>query len=155
MLIRLRQNNLKGQEGGLRDVEVVGGLQPRERRGLRVVPEQRGYLQGSKGPTSGRGRPKTLHTIGEALEVLLQRLELDKHLRDRRLREEAVFRSWQEIVGGFFANYSTPLRLRAGILYVRVHQPSIRYELDRTWKSQLLTKLQGKFGRRLIREIRF
>jgi len=41
------------------------------------------------------------------------------------------------------------------VLTVQVLQPSVRYELDRTWKPQILSKLQARFGTRIVREVRF
>ncbi len=109
----------------------------------RVMAEWRGFLEVPAKPTRSR-------SVGKILEKLIPSLGLGE-----RLDETAVLQAWHEIVGDFIANHSTPLRLKAGILYIQVFQPSVRYELDRTWKSQLLEKLQKKFGKRTIREIRF
>lgn len=89
-------------------------------------------------------------SVGKILEKLLPSLGLHE-----RLEETAVLQAWQEIAGDFFAQHSTPLRLKAGVLQIQVFQPSVRYELDRTWKSKFLAKLQKRFGKKIIREIRF
>jgi hypothetical protein len=109
----------------------------------RVMAEWRGFLEAPVKPSRSR-------SVGKILERLLPSLGLAE-----RLDETAILQAWREIIGDFFANHSTPLRLKAGILYIQVFQPSVRYELDRTWKSQLLAKLQERFGKKIIREIRF
>ena len=72
-----------------------------------------------------------------------------------RVQESEVIRAWKEVVGDFISTHSTPSRLVAGVLYVRVLQPSIHFELERTWKPDILRKLKARFGVRVIRELRF
>jgi Dna[CI] antecedent, DciA len=45
--------------------------------------------------------------------------------------------------------------LREGVLYVRVLQPSLHYELERIAKTQILRKLKQRFGGKTIRDVRF
>jgi hypothetical protein len=45
--------------------------------------------------------------------------------------------------------------LRDGILYVRVLQPSLHYELERIAKTEILRKLKRRFGGKTIRDVRF
>jgi hypothetical protein len=45
--------------------------------------------------------------------------------------------------------------LREGILYVRVLQPALHYELDQISKSEILRKLKQRFGGKTIRDVRF
>ena len=42
-----------------------------------------------------------------------------------------------------------------GVLYVRVIQSSVHYELDRNWKPRIIEKLKARFGARRVRDIRF
>lgn len=72
-----------------------------------------------------------------------------------RLRQEQVLGAWQELVGDFIAAHATPHRLQNGVLFVRVLQPTMHYELDRVWKPQILAKFKERFGARALREIRF
>lgn len=72
-----------------------------------------------------------------------------------RVLESEVLRAWREVVGDFIATHSSPSRLREGVLYVRVLQPTIHFELERVWKTDILHKLKGRFGPRVIRELRF
>ena len=45
--------------------------------------------------------------------------------------------------------------LREGILYVRVLQPALHYELEQISKIDILRKLKQRFGGKVIRDIRF
>lgn len=75
-------------------------------------------------------------------------------LKDR-LKEEEVLAAWGDTVGEFVAKHSTPKRLKNGILFVAVLQPTVRYELDRIWKRDILEKLKIRFGARTVKDIRF
>jgi hypothetical protein len=45
--------------------------------------------------------------------------------------------------------------LRDGILYVRVLQPVLHYELEQVSKIDILRKLKKRFGPKTIRDVRF
>lgn len=87
--------------------------------------------------------------IGAVLENVVGKLGLAK-----RLREEEILQAWREVAGEFIAQHSSPQRLVDGVLHVRVLQPAMAYELDRTLRTELLAKLKKRFGR-LVRDIRF
>ena len=86
----------------------------------------------------------------ELMPRLMQRLGLRE-----RLRETEVIDAWSKIVGDFIAAHSTPVALREGILYVRVLQPALHYELEQISKYEVLRKLKQRFGAKTIRDIRF
>jgi predicted nucleic acid-binding Zn ribbon protein len=86
----------------------------------------------------------------ELLPKLMQRLGLKE-----RLHESEVIEAWAKIVGEFIAAHSAPVALRDGVLYVRVLQPSLHYELEQISKTDILRKLRRRFGARTIRDIRF
>ena len=86
----------------------------------------------------------------ELMPKLMQRLGLRE-----RLRETEVIEAWSKIVGDFIAAHSAPVALRDGILYVRVLQPALHYELEQISKSEILRKLKQRFGGKTIRDIRF
>jgi predicted nucleic acid-binding Zn ribbon protein len=81
---------------------------------------------------------------------LMQRLGLRE-----RLHETEVIEAWSKIVGEFIAAHSTPTALREGVLYVRVLQPALHYELEQVSKIEILRKLKQRFGGKTIRDVRF
>jgi predicted nucleic acid-binding Zn ribbon protein len=81
---------------------------------------------------------------------LMQRLGLRE-----RLHETEVIEAWSKIVGDFIAAHSAPVALREGVLYVRVLQPALHYELEQVSKMEVLRKLKQRFGGKAIRDVRF
>ncbi len=73
----------------------------------------------------------------------------------RHLHETEVIETWSKIVGEFIATHSAPFALRDGILYVRVLQPALHYELEQISKKDILRKLKTRFGGKIIRDVRF
>ena len=86
----------------------------------------------------------------ELVPKLMQRLGLRE-----RLHETKVIDTWSKIVGEFIATHSAPFALRDGILYVRVLQPALHYELEQISKKDILRKLKTRFGGKIIRDVRF
>src|SRR5438046_4735320 len=86
----------------------------------------------------------------DLLPKLMQRLGLRE-----RLHETEVIDAWSKIVGEFIAAHSAPVALRDGILYVRVLQPALHYELEQVSKLEILRKLKKRFDTKTIRHIRF
>jgi predicted nucleic acid-binding Zn ribbon protein len=80
----------------------------------------------------------------------MQRLGLKE-----RLHETEVLEAWSKIVGGFISAHSSPVALREGILYVRVLQPALHYELEQVSKIEILRKLKLRFGGKVIKDVRF
>ena len=93
-------------------------------------------------------------TGGNARPNLMARLMQRLGSRER-LRETEVIDAWSKIVGDFIAAHSLPVALREGVLYVRVLQPALHYELEQVSKSEILRKLKQRFGGKTIRDIRF
>ena len=109
----------------------------------RALADWRGYRE-------PRAVPDNQNALSALVGKALQGLGLGE-----RVQESEVIRVWREVVGDFIATHSTPSRLNAGVLYVRVLQPAIHFELERTWKADILRKLKARFGVRVIREVRF
>ena len=95
-------------------------------------------------------RPDRWQAPGDLLPKLMQQLGLSE-----RLRETEVIGAWKQIVGEFIASHSAPVSLRDGILFVRVLQPALHYELEQVSKIDILRKLKQRFGGKVIRDIRF
>ncbi|PYK81300.1 MAG: hypothetical protein DME38_00475 [Verrucomicrobia bacterium] len=107
-------------------------------------------IQEWRGLPEKKVRPDQWETPGVLLPKLMQKLGLKE-----RLRESEVIDAWSSIVGEFIAAHSAPVALREGVLYVRVLQPSLHYELERVVKTQVLRKLKQRFGGKTIRDLRF
>jgi predicted nucleic acid-binding Zn ribbon protein len=95
-------------------------------------------------------RPDRWQAPADLLPKLMQRLGLRE-----RLHEKEVIEAWSKIVGEFIATHSAPVALREGILYVRVLQPALHYELEQVSKIDILRKLKQRFGGKTIRDVRF
>ncbi|MCX6968728.1 MAG: DUF721 domain-containing protein [Verrucomicrobia bacterium] len=89
-------------------------------------------------------------SVAELLQKVMPKLGLGE-----RLGEQEISAAWKEVVGDFLAQHSLPVGLSGGTLTVQVVQPSVRYELDRSWKRDILSKLQMRFGKKVVREVRF
>jgi len=94
--------------------------------------------------------PDRWQAPAELLPKLMQRLGLKE-----RLHEMEVIDAWAKIVGEFIAAHSAPVALREGVLYVRVLQPALHYELEQVSKIDILRKLKQRFGGKTIRDVRF
>jgi predicted nucleic acid-binding Zn ribbon protein len=107
-------------------------------------------IQEWRGLPEKKARSDRWETPGILLPKLMQKLGLKE-----RLRESEVIDAWSSIVGEFIAAHSAPVALRDGILYVRVLQPALHYELEQVSKADVLKKLKQRFGGKIIRDIRF
>ena len=103
-----------------------------------------------RGLPEKKTRTERWQAPSDVLPKLMQRLGLRE-----RLHETEVIDAWSKIVGEFIAAHSAPVALRNGILYVRVLQPALHYELEQISKSEILRKLKQRFGSKTIRDIRF
>lgn len=95
-------------------------------------------------------RPDRWQAPAELMPKLMQRLGLRE-----RLHETEIIEAWSKIVGDFISAHSAPVALREGVLYVRVLQPALHYELEQISKSEILRKLKQRFGGKTIRDVRF
>ena len=95
-------------------------------------------------------KPDRWQSPGDVLPKLMQKLGLKD-----RLQENEVIETWAQIVGEFIAAHSAPVALREGVLFVRVLQPSLHYELEQISKAEVLRKLKQRFGGKVIRDVRF
>ena len=103
-----------------------------------------------RGLPERKTRPNRWQSPAALVPKLMQRLGLRE-----RLRETEVIDAWSKIVGEFIAAHSAPVALREGVLYVRVLQPALHYELEQISKSEILRKLKQRFGSKTIRDVRF
>ena len=116
-------------------------LSDAERR-RQVIAEFRGYRE-----------PRPLMERVQAVSAVVAKAMLGLGLGER-VREAEVLQAWKEIAGDFLAMHSSPSRLKDGVLYVRVLQPSIHFELEQM-RRPIIEKLKTRFGVRAVRDIRF
>lgn len=88
--------------------------------------------------------------VGDVVQQILKRAGLND-----RLAEETVIREWATIVGAFLAGQSKPTGLRGGVLQVAVLQSAVRYDLERNLKREILQRLQTRFGKTVVKDMRF
>jgi predicted nucleic acid-binding Zn ribbon protein len=103
-----------------------------------------------RGLPANKQRPDRWQSPSDMLPKLMQQLGLSE-----RLQESEVIDAWKQIVGEFIAAHSAPVSLRAGVLFVRVLQPSLHYQFEQISKADILRKLKKRFGTKIIRELRF
>ena len=103
-----------------------------------------------RGLAEKKTRPDKWQAPGDLLPKLMKELGLSE-----RLHETEVFDAWKQIVGDFIAAHSAPVSLRAGVLFVRVLQPSLHYQFETISKTEILRKLKQRFGAKVIRDLRF
>src|SRR5438046_4858393 len=101
-----------------------------------------------RGLSQKKWQPDRWHSSAELMPKLMQRLGLRE-----RLQETEVIEAWAKIVGDFIAAHSTPVALREGVLYVRVLQPVLHYELEQISKIDILRKLKQRVGSKTIRDV--
>ena len=103
-----------------------------------------------RGLPEKKPRPDRWQAPGDLLPALMQKLGLKE-----RLHETEVIDAWAVVVGTFIAAHSAPVSLREGVLYVRVLQPALHYQLEQISKPEIVRKLKQRFGAKVIRDIRF
>jgi predicted nucleic acid-binding Zn ribbon protein len=118
---------------------------PRSDSSLRgkAISEWRGYAE-------PRALLDGVQALSGSIAKAMQGLGLSS-----RVREAEVIQAWADIVGPFIASHSAPTRLKDGILYVGVLQPTIHFELERVWKTEIIRKMKERFGARAVRDVRF
>jgi predicted nucleic acid-binding Zn ribbon protein len=117
---------------------------------MRTGEIRRRVLEEWRGLPEEPARRERCVSASDGLKKLVRKLGLTE-----RLNEQEIRAAWREIVGDFLAEHSLPVSVRDGVLIVQVIQPAVRYELDRSWKQNILRKLQARFGARTVREVRF
>jgi predicted nucleic acid-binding Zn ribbon protein len=109
----------------------------------KVLSEWRGYREKA-------AAPERTQAVSDALEKVMKQLGLQE-----RLTESQILAAWREIVGEWFFLHTCPDRLRDGVLFVRVVQSSVHFELDRNCKPRIIQKLKAKFPGTRIRDVKF
>jgi predicted nucleic acid-binding Zn ribbon protein len=89
------------------------------------------------------------HDMAEAVARTMKGLGFND-----RFHEDQIFSAWSEVVGDFIAANARPTKLERSVLTIQVLNSSVHYEMERM-KSTILAKMQDRFGKKNIREVRF
>jgi hypothetical protein len=87
--------------------------------------------------------------VGELVPGILKGWKLDE-----KQRGEEITAAWREIVGEFFAQHTAPDTIHRGVLTVRVLHSTIQHALTME-KSRLLARIQDRFGKDGVRDLKF
>lgn len=79
---------------------------------------------------------------------------LKKQFFAESLNEEEVKTAWKDIAGDFIGTHTEPVSVKDGHLSLRVTQPAMRFHLEQM-KTDLLGKIQERFGKNKIKSIKF
>jgi predicted nucleic acid-binding Zn ribbon protein len=109
----------------------------------RVIEEWRGYAETPLTPKLGAH-------VGDAVRKFLAKVGMVS-----QLDEQVISAAWREVVGDFIANHSAPDRIQNGVLHIRVTQTTVLFELERNCKARILTNLQERFGKTVVRDLKF
>jgi hypothetical protein len=71
---------------------------------------------------------------------------------EQKFREYRAWEIWEQVVGPQIASHARPLRMREGVLEVRVDQPIWMQQL-RLMAPEILQKLNRALGEELIRDL--
>jgi hypothetical protein len=117
----------------------------RKYRGIRdrAVAEYRGYWEPDD--TTAFVHDEIESVIGSTLKKLGLKQRFD---------EDQVKAAWHQVVGDFVSRNSQPIGVNRKVLLVHVLQPAVHYTLERM-KGQILERMQERFGKENVREIRF
>ena len=115
---------------------------PRRPAKDRALAQLRGYWE-----------PQDVSKYNRTIDDVVGKTMQGLGLKDR-FNEEQVFDAWSELVDDFVATNARPVELRRKVLHIQVLHSTIHYELERM-KSKILEKMQAKFGKENIRDVRF
>lgn len=105
-----------------------------EWRGIYVPPDLSGYER----------------KVGDIVGRIMKRAGIED-----RLTHEQVGADWEATVGPFLCKHSRPVSLRRGVLIIAVLQASVRYDLERNHKRDILVRLQKRYGAQKVRDVKF
>ena len=98
----------------------------------------------NKLPTRRTPDPKP---IGEALKTFLETQKWNVRYESNRLKVD-----WAKIVGDFVAQQTEKVEIRNKKIFIRVSQPTLRYELLMQ-KTSIIYRVNLHFGKRMIEEV--
>lgn len=89
------------------------------------------------------------YPIKEAIDEFLKTFNLDK-----KIKEQKIIESWEIIVGNGIARYTNELKIKDGVLFVKLRSSVVRDELSYS-KEKLLEALNNINGQPILKDIVF
>ena len=74
--------------------------------------------------------------------------------KDELFRERKVLSIWPSVMGDYIANNTNSVSIKQGVLYVKVLNASLRFELN-TSRSLIIKKLNDAVGGEVVKSIVF
>lgn len=74
--------------------------------------------------------------------------------KDDLFRERKVLSIWPSVMGDYIANNTSSVSIKQGVLYVKVLNASLRFELN-TSRSLIIKKLNDAVGGEVVKSIVF
>lgn len=87
------------------------------------------------------------YSIGEAIQLLMQKSGWKPKVHELRIREE-----WEQIAGKTIARYTRELKLNNGTLYISTDVAPLKQELN-MGRQQLMQTINEYLGEQAVREI--
>lgn len=89
------------------------------------------------------------YPIKDAIDEFLKTFNLDK-----KIKEQKIIESWEMIVGNGIARYTNELKIKDGVLFVKLRSSVVRDELSYS-KDKLLVALNNVNGQPILKDIVF
>ncbi len=90
-----------------------------------------------------------MQSIKQALKVFLKTAGIEK-----AVIQNSALVHWNAVVGPVIAQKTEALSIEHGVLLIKVQSPTWRQELQFK-KLEILTKLNQKLGKNIVKDIRF
>ena len=92
-------------------------------------------------------KPSNEQTIGEAIELWLDRYRLRRGLDDSR-----ILQAWDEVLGPSISRQTTRKKVQNGILYIQLDSAVVRKELLMV-KGKIVAAINEHLGREALKDL--
>jgi hypothetical protein len=86
--------------------------------------------------------------IGSALKEFFRSYRIDSKVKEVQISEV-----WEKVMGATMARYTQDIRLKNGILQIRVSSAPLKNELTYN-RNEMINRLNEEFGETVIKEIK-
>ncbi len=101
-------------------------------------------------PKNYDGTNRTATSITDLLPNMLSNIE-----KKYSKKPMQILKGWNEVIGKKLSQWTEPLFIKDGVLTVKVRSSTLYSLLVHQEKERLLKRLQEKFSKQTIRDIRF